>query len=210
MATRPILTLTALGASLIAGNALGEGVQSLSQDEMVDTYIQDSAIVVSPSSNSQTRNSEPNRTKAVRALIRPGEPIRTEADETQKVMSFQQHRWESLDEAQRFAEQAFIRQALASPANRLDTLHPQFDTGLPQPSIPGYGVPEIPEGPFTRSYQNGQLGLAFDGETVNFSMGNNLPGVDTIDLPKGIDEGPVKLTPRAGGGFDLAIDVPQQ
>lgn len=210
MATRPILTLTALSATLIAGGALAEGVQSLSQDEMVDTYIKDSAIVVSPRSNSQTRNTEPSQTKTVRALVRPGEPIRTEAQETQTVMALQQHRWESLDEAQRFAEQEFIRQALASPTSRLDNLQPQFDTGLPQPSIPGYGVPEIPEGPFTRSYQNGQLGLAFDGETLNFSMGNNLPGVDAIDLPKGIDEGPVKLTPRAGGGFDLAIDVPQR
>ena len=210
MASGPILTVTALAAGLVAGSALADGVRSLSQDEMVETYIQDSAIVVSPRGDRQTRTIEETRARAIRALVRPGEPIRTEADETQTVMDMQRHRMESLEQAQNYAEQEFIRQALASPADQLQGLQPQIDTSLPQPVIPGYGTPDIPEGPFTRSYENGQLGLSFDGDTLNFSMGNNPPGVGAIDLPRGIDEGPVKLTPRAGGGFDLSIDVPQQ
>ncbi|MEQ6884920.1 hypothetical protein [Salicola sp. Rm-C-2C1-2] len=210
MATRPILTATVLGAGLFASAALADGVRSLSQDEMVETYIQDSAIVVSPRSDRQRRSVEESRARAVRALVRPGEPIRTEADETQTIMERQQQRMASLDEAQRFAEQEFLRQALASSADPLAGVQPRIDTGLAQPSIPGYGVPDIPEGPFSRSYENGQLGLSFDGETLNFSMGNNPPGVGAIDLPKGIDDGPVKLTPKPGGGFDLSIDVPQQ
>jgi hypothetical protein len=43
---------------------------------------------------------------------------------------------------------------------------------------------------------------------VNFTIGNNLPGVDQIDVPEAINEGPVQLQPRAGGGFDLSIAVP--
>ena len=211
MASGPILTVTALAAGLVAGSALADGVRSLSQDEMVETYIQDSAIVVSPRRDRQTRTIEESRARAIRALVRPGEPIRTEADETQTVMDMQRHRMDSLEQAQNYAEQEFIRQALASPADQLQGLQPQIDLSLPQPPIPKYNETlVIPDGPFTRSFENGQLGMSFDGETLNFSMGNNPPGVGAIDLPKGIDEGPVQLTPRAGGGFDLSIDVPQQ
>lgn len=210
MASRSIMTVTALGASLIVGSALADGVRSLSQDEMVDTYIRDSAIVVSPRGDRQTRSIEESRARAIRALVRPGEPIRTEAQEMQSLMGMQERRMASLDEAQRFAQQEFIRRTLASRTDQLEGLQPQIDLALPQPSIPGIGVPAIPEGAFSRNYYNDQLGLAFDGETLNFTIGNNLPGVSQIDAPHGIDEGPVQLTPRAGGGFDLSIDVPQQ
>lgn len=210
MASRPIMTVTALGAGLIAGSALADGVRSLSQDEMVDTFIRDSAIVVSPREDRQARSIEESRARAIRALVRPGEPVRTEAQETQTTMGVQEQRMASLDEAQRFAQQEFIRRTLASQTDQLEGLQPQIDLALPQPSIPGIGVPEIPEGAFSRNYYNDQLGLAFDGETLDFSIGNNLPGVNQIDVPHSIDEGPVQLTPRAGGGFDLSIDVPQQ
>ncbi len=210
MASRSILTLTALGASLIAGSALAEGVRSLSQNEMVDTYIRDSAIVVSPRDDRQARSIEESRARAIRALVRPGEPIRTEAEETRTIMDMRERRMASLEEAQRFARQEFIRRTLASRTEQLDGLQPQIDLSLPQPSIPGIGVPEIPEGAFSRNYYNEQLGLAFDGETLNFTIGNNLPGVNRIDVPHSINEGPVQLTPRAGGGFDLSIDVPQR
>ena len=210
MAFRPIITLTALGVSLIAGSALADGVRSLSQNEMVDTYIRDSAIVVSPRNDRQARSIEESRVRAIRALVRPGEPIRTEAEETQTVMSMRDHRMASLDEAQRFAQQAFIRRTLASRTDQLEALQPRIDLSLSQPSIPGIGVPEIPQGAFSRNYYNDQLGLAFDGDTLNFTIGNNLPGVSRIDVPHGINEGPVQLTPRAGGGFDLSIDVPQR
>lgn len=210
MASRSIMTLTVLGAGLITGSALADGVRSLSQDEMVDTYIRDSAIVVSPREDRQARSIEESRARAIRALVRPGEPIRAEAEETQTVMGMQERRMASLDDAQRFAQQEFIRRTLASQTDQLEGLQPQIDLALPQPSIPGIGVPEIPEGAFSRNYYNDQLGLAFDGETLNFTIGNNLPGVSQIDVPHSINEGPVQLTPRAGGGFDLSIDVPQQ
>lgn len=211
MAARPILTVTTLSAVIAAsGGALADGVRSLSQDEMVDTYIRDSAIVVSPRQERQAPSIEESRARAVRALVRPGEPIRTEVDETRSVMGMQERRMASLDEAQRFAQQEFIRRTLASQADQLEGIQPQIDLALPQPSIPGIGVPDIPEGAFSRNYFNDQLGLAFDGQTLDFSIGNNLPGVSQIDVPQSIDEGPVRLSPRAGGGFDLSIDVPQQ
>lgn len=210
MASRSIITVTALGAGLIASSALAGGVRSLSQDEMVDTYIRDSAIVVAPRADRQARSIEESRARAIRALVRPGEPIRTEAEETQTVMGIQERRMASLDEAQQFARQEFMRRTLAAQTDPLEGLQPKIDPTLAQPSIPGIGVPQIPEGAFSRNYYNDQLGLAFDGDTLNFTIGNNLPGVSQIDVPRSINEGPVQLTPRAGGGFDLSIDVPQR
>jgi hypothetical protein len=151
--------------------------------------------VVSPRRDRQTRTIEETRARTIRALVRPGEPIRTEADETQTVMSMQRHRMESLEQAQNYAEQEFIRRTLASTTDQLEGLQPQIDLSLPQPPIPKY---------------NGQLGMNFDGQTLNFSMGSSPGELGAVHLPKGIDEGPVKLTPKPGGGFDLSIDVPQQ
>ncbi len=56
---------------------------------------------------------------------------------------------------------------------------------------------------------NDQLGIGFDGQNLNFSIGNP-PGIDRINIPQGINEGPINLTPRPGGGFDLSIQVPDQ
>jgi|AntDeeMinimDraft_4_1070355.scaffolds.fasta_scaffold00088_6 hypothetical protein len=208
MRARTILATTTLSLAIASSSAVAEGVRTLSQDEMVDTFIRDSAIVVSPRGNRETRTIEESRAMAIRAIVRPGEPIRTETEELQTASAIQRQRLDSLTEAQQIAEDQFRRDSLFLGSDQIANAQPRIETALPTPPLFGVSRPEIPDAPFAKNYFNDQLGLAFDGERVNFTIGNNLPGVDQIDVPEAINEGPVQLQPRAGGGFDLSIAVP--
>ena len=208
MRAKTILATTTLGLAITASSAVAEGVRTLSTDEMVDTFIRDSAIVVSPRGDSEARSIEESRAMAIRAIVRPGEPIRTETEELQSASAMQRQRLDSLQEAQQVAEEQFIRDSLFLTSDQLASAQPQLQTSLPTPPLFGVSRPEIPDAPFARNFFNDQLGLAYDGNTVDFTIGNNLPGVDQIDVPHAINEGPVQLQPRAGGGFDLSIAVP--
>ena len=66
----------------------------------------------------------------------------------------------------------------------------------------------VPEGDFNFSYVGNDLGLSRTNDQLTFSIGN-LPGVQPINLPQGINEGPLQIVPRADGGFDLTINIPQ-
>lgn len=208
MRAKTILATTTLSLAIAGSSAVAEGVRTLSTDEMVDTFIRDSAIVVSPRGNSEARSIEESRAMAIKAIVRPGEPIRTETEELQTASAMQQQRLDSLQEAQQVAEEQFIRDSLFLTSDQLASAQPQIQTSLPTPPLFGVSRPEIPDAPFAKNYFNDQLGLAYDGNTVDFTIGNNLPGVDQIDVPHAINEGPVQLQPRAGGGFDLSIAVP--
>ncbi|MBD3656157.1 MULTISPECIES: hypothetical protein [Marinobacter] len=200
---------TALGILLAgaAGTPALAGVQSLSQEEMVDTYIKDSAVIIVPR---EKRKSEADRRRIIRALtISPGEPVISEAEEEADRDALQRYLEESNEDALAAAEEEFIRKALLLPTDQLSQVVPPVDfTPLIPPIIFGQQA-EVPEEPFTQTFLNDQLGLAFDGQNLTFSIGNP-PGIDQIRLPQGINEGPIQLTPRPGGGFDLSIAVPEQ
>ena len=209
MQTPLTIKVSAIGLGLalsITAHAQG-GVRTLSSDELVDTFIEDSAIVVSPRARQQPTMEE-TRQRAIRAIIRPGEPIVTEAETEADILSEYSRRMDSLSDAQELAREDFIRRSLVAPGEQLASAQPVIDTALPAPPVFGISRPAIPEAPFQKTYFNDQLGLAFDGETLDFNIGSNLPGVDQINVPHAIDEGPIQLEPRPGGGFDLSIAVP--
>ncbi len=200
---------TALGILLAgaAGTPALAGVQSLSQEEMVDTYIKDSAVIIVPR---EKRKSEADRRRIIRALtISPGEPVISEAEEEADRDALQRYLEESNEDALAAAEEEFIRKALLLPTDQLSQVVPPVDFNPLIPPIIFGQQAEIPEEPFTQTFLNDQLGLAFDGQNLTFSIGNP-PGIDQIRLPQGINEGPIQLTPRPGGGFDLSIAVPEQ
>ena len=200
------LALTAATASCFSVGALA-GVSTLSSDEMVETYVKDSAVIVVPR---QQQKPEEERQRVLRALtISPGEPVLTEAEEEAYRQALQRYQEEGKLDALENAEQELLRRALLLPQEELARNQPVADLtpNLP-PVIYGQQV-QIPEEPFNQSFLNDQLGIGFDGRNLNFSIGN-LPGVDQINMPRGINEGGVQLTPRPGGGFDLSIPVPQQ
>ncbi len=183
------------------------GVQTMTSDEMVETYVEDSAVIVVPR---QQQKSEADREKIIRALtISPGEPVLSEAEEEAYREALQRYLDEGKRDALSDAEEEFLRRALLLPVDELARAQPPADfTPRTLPIIFGQ-QPEIPDEPFTQTFLNDQLGIGFDGQNLNFSIGNP-PGIDQIQIPEAINEGPITLTPRPGGGFDLSIRVPDQ
>lgn len=181
------------------------GVQALTSDEMVETYVKDSAVIVVPKEN---RKPEADRQRIIRALtISPGEPVTTEAEEEAYRTALQRFTEEGKSDALANAEEEFLRRAILLPQEELARAQPvaDFTPNIP-PLIFGQQM-QIPDEPFTQSFLNDQLGIGFDGQNLNFSIGTP-PGINQINLPQGINEGPITLVPRPGGGFDLSITVP--
>ncbi|MBJ6137748.1 hypothetical protein [Marinobacter litoralis] len=203
--TRPSLLAATIAATL--ASPAWAGVQTMSSDEMVDTYVEDSAVIVVPRNQ---QKSEADRQRIIRALtISPGEPVVTEAEEEAYREALQRYIEDGRKDALTDAEEEFVRKALLLPIDELANAQPPADfTPRTLPLIFGQ-QPDIPDEPFTQTFMNDQLGLGFDGQNLNFSIGNP-PGLNQIQVPQGINEGPVTLTPRPGGGFDLSIAVPDR
>ncbi|WP_148862632.1 hypothetical protein [Marinobacter fonticola] len=204
MFTRTLIA-TAIASSLAL--PAWAGVESLTSEEMVDTYIQDSAIIVVPRAQ---QKSEAEKRRIIRSLtISPGEPAIEESEEEAYANILRKAQYEGQDDALQEAEEEFIRRALLQPIEEAARAQPVANlTPFVPPVIYGQQM-EIPDEPFTQTFLNDQLGIGFDGQNVNFSIGNP-PGINQIPIPQGINEGPVQLTPRPGGGFDLSIAVPDR
>lgn len=198
-------------AAAITGIALSSpafsGVQTLTSDEMVETYVKDSAVIIVPK---ERQKSEADRKRILRSLtISPGEPVITEAEEEAYREALQRYMEEGREDGLQSAEDEFLRRALLLPIDEIAKAQPpaEFTPTIP-PIIYGQQA-EIPDEPFTQTFLNDQLSVGFDGQNLNFSIGNP-PGIDQIQIPQAINEGPISLTPRPGGGFDLSIAVPDQ
>jgi hypothetical protein len=203
--TRPTLLATAITVTLSAPAMAG--VQTMTSDEMVETYVQDSAVIVVP--RVQQRN-EADRQRIIRALtISPGEPVLSEAEEEAYREALQRYMEDGKSDALSSAEEEFLRRALLLPTEELARAQPPANFAETIPQLIFGQQPQIPDEPFTQTFLNDQLGIGFDGQNLNFSIGNP-PGIDRIDIPHGINEGPIQLTPRPGGGFDLSIQVPDR
>ncbi|WP_138436263.1 hypothetical protein [Marinobacter shengliensis] len=203
--TRPTQLATAIAVTLSAPAMAG--VQTMTSDEMVETYVQDSAVIVVPRDQQKT---EADRQRIIRALtISPGEPVLSEAEEEAYREALQRYMEDGKSDALSSAEEEFLRRALLLPTEELARAQPPANFAETLPQLIFGQQPQIPDEPFTQTFLNDQLGIGFDGQNLNFSIGNP-PGIDRIDIPHGINEGPIQLTPRPGGGFDLSIQVPDR
>ncbi|HET8801360.1 MAG TPA: hypothetical protein VFN01_09260 [Marinobacter sp.] len=203
---RPVLLISSLTGAALSVPAFG-GVQALTSDEMVETYVKDSAVIVVPR---EQQKPEADRQRIIRALtISPAEPEISEAEEEAYREALARYVKEGKADALESAEQEFLRRALLLPQEELARAQPpaEFTPTIP-PLVFGQQA-QIPDQPFQQTFLNDQLGIGFDGQNLNFSIGNP-PGIDQIQIPRAINEGPISLTPRPGGGFDLSIAVPDQ
>lgn len=185
------------------------GVQSLTSDEMVDTYVRDSAIIIVPR-DKQESSADSERRKVIRSLIiSPGEPVLKESEKQAYQDALRRYEEQGKENALSEAQKEFLRRAMLLPQEQLAGLQPPADFSPDiAPIIFGQQM-QIPDQPFSQTFLNDQLGIGFDGHNVNFSIGNP-PGIDQINIPQAINQGPIQLTPRPGGGFDLSIAVPNQ
>src|SRR5690554_1943113 len=151
------------------------GVQTLTSDEMVDTYVKDSAVIVVPR---ERQKSDEERVRILQSLtISPGQPELTEAEEEAYREALQRYMTEGKADALGNAEDEFLRRALLLPQEELARAQPPADfTPRTLPLIYGQQA-QIPDEPFSQTFLGNQLGIAFDGQNLNFSIGNP-PGID--------------------------------
>lgn len=204
MMIRSIL-FTALGCAVVA--SAQAGVKSLSSDEMVDTYIKDSAIIVVPRKLSPEEEAARQRKAATAITISPGESPVTDESKQAQVDKTQEGLEQQADNAISNAEDQFIKASLGLPQTSALAPPPPEVAAIGPPKFWGQDI-QVPDAPFDISGFNDQVGLGYDGSQLTFSIGDP-PGVDGINVPYPINEGPIQLTPRPGGGFDLVIDVPK-
>lgn len=200
--------------ALVSGNAQS-GVKSLTSDEMTETYIKDSTIIVTPAKRQAGEDNDKQK-KLATLTITPGEAEKTEAEQQVDFEKVRSEVNSQVSSAVTFAEieaeqQNLIRQQQIS-------LAPGADASLylperPMPDIPGFrefiesGVLETDYN-YTPLFGGTGIELQRSGDQLIMGFGN-LKGVDTIQMPQAISEGPIQLAPRPGGGFDLIIDIPQ-
>src|SRR5690554_7947346 len=118
--TRPSLLAATIAATL--ASPAWAGVQTMSSDEMVETYVEDSAVIVV--SRAQQK-SDADRHKIIRALtISPGEPVITEADEQVYREALQRYLEDDRQDALTGSEEEFLRKALLLPIDELARVQP--------------------------------------------------------------------------------------
>lgn len=99
-------------AGLSTGLTAQAGVETLTSDEMVDTYVKDSAVIVVPRTPSQVED----RKRIIRSLtISPGEPVLTEAEEEAYREALQRYIESGREDALENAEEEFVRRPCYCP-----------------------------------------------------------------------------------------------
>ncbi len=189
---------------LVAASSNAE-VKSLTSEELTDTYVKDSTIIVTPAP-------KPKQQVTRTFTISPGEPVKTEAEEQADRGNLIAEDWARFEQQAVDAALRNEQAALAAvPSLELAPLNPRV---LPHPNL------TIPEGAFTFEQLLGQtqtqpvtlpygqeLGFTSDGQELTITIGN-LPGVDPYLLQQRIQGGLVDLRPRDEGGFDLTLTIP--
>jgi len=200
-----VVILTSIG-TFHSATALAE-VKSLSSSELTDTYIKDSTIIITPK-----KKKKDTEQKTYSSLtIAPVENNDIAISDLKNVDSHLKNIKTAVSLDDELLRQASIEQSLqASLGVDIQT----YQERITRPIAEILDDPRYiaPEGNFDFTYVGGEnsneLGLSRTGQQLTFSIGN-LPGINPILLPNAVDEGPLQITPREGGGFDLTINIPE-
>ena len=178
-------------------------VKSLTSSELTETYIKDSTIIVAPKKQKQ----ETTQKTYSSLTIAPVENNALDIEELRRAQSHNTGTEVSFALSDDSLREASIASTL-SPDLAIEVPTYQEITTIPVHELlddPRYAPPE---GNFDFNYIGNDLGLSRTDNQLTFSIGN-LPGVLPINIPEAFNEGPLQIVPRAGGGFDLTINVPQ-
>jgi hypothetical protein len=199
--------LLLLSTTLLNPGIVYAEVTSLSSSELTETYIKDSTIIVTPKKQAETQQ------KTYSSLTIA--PIENTDQDISELFNAQNH--ESGTRTSTLLNDEILRNASINSvfAPELVVNIPSYQELITPPiseilDDPRYAAPE---GNFDYTYIGGtnsnNLGISRDGDTFTFSIGN-LPQIDSINLPQAINEGPLQIAPREGGGFDLTINIPDR
>jgi len=178
-------------------------VKSLSSSELTETYIRDSTIIVTP-----RKNKEQTSKKTYSSLtIAPVENNDLDIEELRRAQAHNTGTEVSFALSDDSLREASIESTI-NPNQEIYVPTYQEVTTVPIAELLDDPRYTVPEGDFNFSYVGNDLGLSRTDDQLTFSIGN-LPGVQPINIPEGFNEGPLQIVPRADGGFDLTINIPQ-
>jgi len=178
-------------------------VKSLSSSELTETYIRDSTIIVTPRKNKQQTTK-----KTYSSLtIAPVQNNDLDIEELRRAQAHNTGTEVSFALSDDSLREASIESTLSADQTVFVPTYQEVTT-VPIAELLDDPRYTVPEGDFDFSYVGNDLGLSRTNDQLTFSIGN-LPGVQPINLPQGINEGPLQIVPRADGGFDLTINIPQ-
>ena len=198
----PVSCLLAASSAVLMSSIAQAEVKSLSSSELTETYIEDSTIIITPKKAQETTQ------KTVSSLtIAPVESSDQDIIELENSQLHQEGTETSYELNDELLRNASVELAI-NPPQDLDIPTYEEVTTVPIADILNDERYRAPEGDFDFDYVGSDLGLSRSADQITFSIGN-LPGIDKIELPYGVNEGPLEIIPRAGGGFDLTINVPQ-
>lgn len=106
------------------GGPLMADVKSLDNDDLTETYIKDSTIIVAPKRKQE--DPKKDQKKLMNLTISPGEPIRTEKDDVQETADVQDEAKEKAEAARIGSEEEMRRLAEAMGMESLQSAQPQI------------------------------------------------------------------------------------
>lgn len=182
-------------------------VTSLTSNELTETYIKDSTIIVTPKKQAETQ--QKTYSSLTIAPIENTDQDITELQNSQNHLSSTETSILLNDEILRNAsvDSVFAPELVVNIPTYQELITPPIAEILDDPR---YIVPteEVFDFTYVGGTNSNDLGISRNGDQFTFSIGN-LPQIDTINLPQAINEGPLQITPRDGGGFDLTINIPE-
>tara|TARA_R110001592_G_scaffold138511_4_gene357635 strand:+ start:17545 stop:18177 length:633 start_codon:yes stop_codon:yes gene_type:complete len=201
------LTTPILWTAFVLPSTSFAEVSSLSSSELTETYIKDSTIIVTPKKQSGTQ--QKTYSSLTIAPIENSDQDISELQNSQNHLNSTETSVLLNDEILRNAsvDSVFAPELVVNIPTYQELITPPIAEMLDDPRY------AVPEGDFDYSYIGGvnsnDLGISRQGDQFTFSIGN-LPGINDINLPETINEGPLQITPRDGGGFDLTINIPER
>lgn len=182
-------------------------VKSLSSSELTETYIKDSTIIVTP----KKQEIETTQKTYSSLTIAPIEVVEQDFDKIDHQENHINGTTSSVLLNEEMLRNAAIDSATILPPEVIIPTYSEINT-RPIEEVMNDARYAVPEGNFDYTYIGGDgakdLGLTRTDNQLTFSIGN-LPQIDKINIPEAINEGPLQITPRVGGGFDLTIAIPE-
>ena len=199
---KALTAFTAVGALL--STVTHAEVKSLSSSELTETYIEDSTIIVTPKKQQAVETKQETYSSLTIVPVESTEQDLAALEHTDAHLNGTGTAFALSDELLRDTNVALALNPLEEVTIQS---YQEFITQPVADILQDERYRPI-EGDFDIDYQGKDLGLSRDGQQLTFSIG--LPdGIDPIHIPEAINEGPLQITPRLGGGFDLTINIPQ-
>ena len=136
------MKMSVLGAAALLSAAVSTAqaeVKSLTSNELTETYIQDSTIIVTPA---KTEPVQPRRT--ITYTIDPSEPVRDPAEELAEVMQDHESRRTMLTEAEEEMRRQYLQTTLVND-QRQPVMVPEISNReLNLPNVPPIQLPPGP------------------------------------------------------------------